>query len=69
MSKRDIVKRLRDPMIDLSYGDRLIAADHIERLCKALEGVVAYLDGHGSRNSKRERELLMAARAALKGQP
>ena len=56
-------------MIDLGYGDRLIAAEHIERLCKALEGVVAYLDGHAYRNSKRERELLMAARAALKGQP
>ena len=56
-------------MIDLGYGERLIAAEYIERLCKALEGVVAYLDGHAYRNSKRERELLMAARAALKGQP
>ena len=56
-------------MIDLGYGERLIAAEYIERLCKALEGIVAYLDGHAYRNSKRERELLMAARAALKGQP
>ena len=30
----------------MGYGDRLIAAEHIERLCKALDGVVAYLDGH-----------------------
>jgi hypothetical protein len=41
MSKRDIVDRLRDPMIDVDYGDRLIAADEIERLRNALGGVVA----------------------------
>jgi hypothetical protein len=30
--KRDIVERLRDPMIVVAYGDRLMAADEIERL-------------------------------------
>jgi hypothetical protein len=29
---KDIIDRLRDPMIDLGYGDRLTAAEEIERL-------------------------------------
>jgi hypothetical protein len=33
--KRDIVERLRDPMIE-SYGNRLEAADEIERLRDAI---------------------------------
>ena len=32
MSKRDIVERLRDPMIEVDYGDRLLAAEELERL-------------------------------------
>jgi hypothetical protein len=32
----DIVKRLRDPMLDLGYGDRLIAAEEIEKLREAV---------------------------------
>jgi hypothetical protein len=31
MSERDIVERLRDPMIE-SYSDRVDAADELERL-------------------------------------
>jgi len=34
MSKRDIVERLRDTGIDVSYSDRLRAAKEIERLRK-----------------------------------
>jgi hypothetical protein len=30
----DIIDRLRDPMVDVSYSDRLEAADEIERLRK-----------------------------------
>jgi hypothetical protein len=33
----DIVKRLRDPMIDCGYGDRLMAAEEIERLRAEIE--------------------------------
>jgi hypothetical protein len=37
MSKRDIIERLLDPMIEVGYGDRLMAADEIERLRAALQ--------------------------------
>jgi hypothetical protein len=39
MSKthRDIIERLRDPMIAVDFGDRLMAADEIERLCAELK--------------------------------
>jgi hypothetical protein len=53
-------------MIDLGYGDRLIAADEIERLRKTLEGLVAYLGGQAYRNYEDESELLTAGRAALR---
>ena len=38
MSKKqtDIVARLRDPMREVDFGDRLMAADEIERLRAAL---------------------------------
>ena len=35
-TQRDIVARLRDPMIYFGYGDRMIAADGIERLREAV---------------------------------
>ena len=35
----DIVERLRDPMIDLGYGDRLTAAEEIERLRAEIKGL------------------------------
>ena len=35
-TQRDIVARLRDPMIYFGYGDRVIAADEIERLREAV---------------------------------
>ena len=35
-TQRDIVARLRDPMIYFGYGDRAIAADEIERLREAV---------------------------------
>jgi hypothetical protein len=37
----DIVERLRDPMIDLGYGDRLTAAEEIERLRAEIKGLKA----------------------------
>ena len=39
MSKKltDIVTRLRDPMREVDFGDRLMAADEIERLRAALQ--------------------------------
>jgi hypothetical protein len=37
-SERDIVTRLRDPMIAFDYGDRLMAAEELERLRKADAG-------------------------------
>jgi hypothetical protein len=36
MNKSDIVERLRDAMVEVDYGDRLMAADEIERLRAAL---------------------------------
>jgi hypothetical protein len=33
----DIVARLRDPMREVDFGDRLMAADEIERLRAALQ--------------------------------
>jgi hypothetical protein len=38
MSKRDLLEVLRDPMVDVSYGDRLKAADELERLRAAVAG-------------------------------
>jgi len=35
-TQRDIVARLRDPMLYFGYGDRVIAADEIERLREAV---------------------------------
>ena len=35
-TQRDIVARPRDPMIYFGYGDRVIAADEIERLREAV---------------------------------
>jgi hypothetical protein len=37
-------------MIDLGYGDRLIAADEIGRLRQALSGLVRYLESYSSMN-------------------
>ena len=59
-------------MIDLGYGDRLIAADEIDRLRQALSGLVRYLESYSSMNYEEENyeeedELLRAARAELKG--
>jgi hypothetical protein len=38
MNKSDIVERLRDAMVEVDYGDRLMAADEIERLRQAVAG-------------------------------
>jgi hypothetical protein len=34
---KDIIERLKDPMIDFGYGDRLMAAEEIERLRHEIE--------------------------------
>jgi hypothetical protein len=36
MSKRDIIEHLRDQIIDVDFGDRLMAADELERLRDAV---------------------------------
>jgi len=47
----DIVKRLRDPMIDFAFGDRLMAADELEDLRAALDksAKLAYSAVHAER--------------------
>jgi hypothetical protein len=67
MAKRDIVERLRDTGIDVSYRDRLRAAKEIERLRKALSDIIEHVDeeGHGVSLFR----ILAVARAALKGTP
>jgi hypothetical protein len=76
----DIILELRtlalliETKASVTFGEQdaaklLEAADEIARLREALEGLVAYLDGQAYRNYEQESELLMAARAALKGQP
>jgi hypothetical protein len=60
-SESDLVKKLRDPMVDFDYSDRLIAADEIEDLRAALgksaklaltavhaerAAIVAFIDRH-----------------------
>jgi hypothetical protein len=44
MSKRDIVERLGDSMIDFDHGDRLLLADELERLRKAVRHVAGSLE-------------------------
>ena len=62
-TQRDIVARLRDPMLYFGYGDRVIAADEIERLRK----VALDFDAHIDRAVRAERaailELIESARA------
>jgi len=41
-TQRDIVTRLRDPMLYFGYGDRVIAADELDRLRAALERIATY---------------------------
>jgi len=64
---RASIEEWRKILEDLVSAER--AADEIERLRKALEGLVAYLGGQAYRNYEDESELLTAARAALKGKP
>jgi hypothetical protein len=45
----DIVDRLRDAMVEIGYGDRLEAADEIERLRDEIKG----LKGEANRNHVR----------------
>ena len=63
------IEEWRKILEDLVAAERAEAADEIERLRKALEGLVAYLGGQAYRNYEDESELLTAARAALKGKP
>ena len=62
-TQRDIVARLRDPMLYFSYGDRVIASDDIESLRK----VALAFDAHIDRAVRAERaailELIEAQRA------
>ena len=62
-TQRDIVARLRDPMLYFGYGDRVIAADEIERLRK----VALDFDAHIDRAVRAERaailEIIESARA------
>jgi len=55
-TQRDIVARLRDPMLYFGYGDRVIAADEIERLRK----VALAFDAHIGRAVRAEREAILA---------
>jgi hypothetical protein len=36
-SESDIIKRLRDPMVNLDYGDRLMAADQLVNARQKIE--------------------------------
>ena len=60
-TQRDIVARLRDPMLYFGYRDRVIAADEIERLRK----VALAFDAHIAVRAERAAilELIESARA------
>jgi hypothetical protein len=62
------IQRHNDEIKRLRGANERLRKTLIETLRAALSGLVAYLDGQAYRNYEQERELLKAARAALKGQ-